>query len=197
MPHFFVTGDRRFVPPHVWNEMVGLPHPPEGFACDGCTFSPDYLFGVDVWIAGVIHDFHYEDPPPLGGTWHGRREADRALRDNIRRLFELKGEDISAQYLGRARWLEKLALLLGLNEHALSWAAHSTVLRAYRVLGGLVACAYYGRVRIWGPPAYFYDEGECPLGFFARVREVWGAWKPTAQALVKVLAAKGVGRTKP
>lgn len=51
----------------------------------------------------------------------------------------------------------------------------------------LAARAYYGRVRIWGAGSYAYwDEGEKPRGFLARVREAWGSWEPTEEAVRRV-----------
>lgn len=53
-----VGGEERPVPTFVASQMLG-PRPPHGFECDGCSYSPDYLFGVPLWIACVWHDVPY------------------------------------------------------------------------------------------------------------------------------------------
>lgn len=52
-----------------------------------------------------------------------------------------------------------------------------------RWLARLVGAAYYGRVRVWGKKSYrHWEDGEEPLSWLDRVREVWGGWEPTDEA---------------
>lgn len=103
---FFCSGEAREVPGLVWRSLLG-PKPPEGYRCDGCSSSPDRLFGVDIWPACVIHDYHYREGV-IGGTWHARRAADRILRANIRDQFNRAGKPrrgrlVARLYYGRVR----------------------------------------------------------------------------------------------
>lgn len=146
----------------LWNLLRG-PKPKAGFACDGCSMSPDKIRKYKIWPACVVHDFHYEPDAPLGGTWYGRLVADRFLRDNIYDLMRAQG------------------------------ASHRFAKATSRL--------YYGRVRIWGAKAYFYAEGEEPLGFRQRLREIYGGWEPRPDAVSQtsraILKGGGVGRRKP
>ena len=66
------------------------------FQSDGCTFYPDGTSSeLVLWRDNcVVHDYAYWK----GGTWKERRDADRKLRDGIRR----KGKPVIAQlaYVG-------------------------------------------------------------------------------------------------
>ena len=55
---FFVRGVPRSFPREHWNRLIG-PKPPDGYATDGCSLSPDYLATRPVWPACIIHDWHY------------------------------------------------------------------------------------------------------------------------------------------
>ena len=88
---FTVAGEQRKIPLSHWQQLAG-PKPPEGFKCDGCSCSPDFLGMLALWPAGVIHDYHYH--VRLEGqvrNWHSRWLADATLRANMRVLVQLQG----------------------------------------------------------------------------------------------------------
>jgi len=68
-----------YIGSEVFRELKGL-KPGLGFECDGCTMSPDSLFGVDIRPACLLHDYAYL----IGGNEADRLQADRNLRDNIK-----------------------------------------------------------------------------------------------------------------
>jgi len=72
--------DREDLPAYILGLMEG-PVPPSGYACDGCTFSPDVLGGMDCRPACFYHDFAYK----LGGGKRERLRADRTFYRNLRR----------------------------------------------------------------------------------------------------------------
>lgn len=141
----------------VWAQLRG-PKPPEDFACDGCTLSPDVYRTwrgrtYKLWPACVVHDFHYRDTdlrwpgartPDLAGVWPvvpgnaaGRSYADSTFRYNLRVLIALQGG---------SRW----------DQRRLSWL-------------------YWGRVRIWSARLFrHWHKGAEPLSRWARIKEVWG-----------------------
>lgn len=70
--------------------LVG-PEPPEEFEGDGCSASPDILWGVPLHIACRLHDWHYD---PESGV--SRFMADFFFQRNLFRLCRAYG-------LGRIR----------------------------------------------------------------------------------------------
>lgn len=67
------------IPESVAQKMVG-PRPPENFRCNGCTMSPDKVFGVDLSPACYWHDYAYM----LGGGENMRLLSDRLFFHNLR-----------------------------------------------------------------------------------------------------------------
>jgi hypothetical protein len=57
------------------------PKPPQAFTCDGCTFSPDGMFGIDWREACRWHDWAYRSNARLS-----RFRADWYLFRNMRTL---------------------------------------------------------------------------------------------------------------
>ena len=82
---FMVGGAHRSCMRETWDRLIG-PKPPEGYAADGCTLSPDYVADRPVWPACVVHDYHYTG---VVSRWR----ADWILMRNIYRL--LRAEDFS------------------------------------------------------------------------------------------------------
>jgi hypothetical protein len=139
-----VSGEVLEVSQRLWSALQG-PKPPAGFECNGCTFSPDTLpGGLKVWPACVIHDYHYSQARPLGGTWASRRRADAIFYGNVYR---------GARIQGRSLW------------------------RASRTAG-----AYWRGVRAGGAARFPFEEGEKPLGWWSRLREVLGGFKAVRDA---------------
>lgn len=109
----------------VWWLQLEGPRPPEGFDCDGCSWSPDWLkaTGYILWPACVIHDYHYREahaaPQPratLVSAWPDRARADAILYRNLLTMLRVQG--------------------------------------ANRAFAEAVAWAYWGRVRVWGAGSY-------------------------------------------
>ncbi len=100
-----VGGARRFAPEYLWRNMRG-PLPLDGFVSDGCTCSPDSIWGMVLWPACVIHDYAYRvGLPRQVRNWHSRWLADRTLRRNISRLIQLQwGGRIAAWLLAWVVW---------------------------------------------------------------------------------------------
>lgn len=77
------------------------PKPPDWFVSNGCTCSPDSLFGVDISLACHYHDWHYRHRWPGGNNEKARYIADRYF------LFNLKECGLPAPiaffYYGRVR----------------------------------------------------------------------------------------------
>lgn len=103
MAHTFsVAGRRMQVSVGLWSRMTG-PLPPEGYACDGCSMSPDSWRRFKLWPACVVHDYHYREGVV------SRADADAALRQNLRELVLAQGgsrseaERIAWIYWGRVR----------------------------------------------------------------------------------------------
>lgn len=67
------------VPPTLLARMEG-PVPPPEFVCNGITFAPDFVGGVDCRAAGIWHDYAYG----IGGTESDRERADYQLFRNLR-----------------------------------------------------------------------------------------------------------------
>ena len=151
-PVRFIVSDRPLlVSQWLWRQLEG-PKPRDGFACDGCSWSPDAYVTLTgkvykLWPACVVHDYGYRTHklrmaallgtgPGIAGTAAGRKECDGRFRRNLRMLIKLQGGS-------------------GFDQKRLAWL-------------------YWGRVRIWGAKAFqHWGEGAEPLSFWARVREVW------------------------
>lgn len=105
MPWFEVGGARRFAPEYLWRNMQGA-LPLAGFVSDGCTCSPDSIWGMVLWPACVIHDYAYRVAlPAQRRCWHSRWLADRTLRRNISRLVRLQNMDrVTAWLLAWVVW---------------------------------------------------------------------------------------------
>lgn len=73
-----VSGERRTVPTTLWSRLTG-PKPPVSFACNGCSYSPDYVLGKPIWPACAIHDWHYHD----GGPDISQNRADVVFARNV------------------------------------------------------------------------------------------------------------------
>ncbi len=148
---FKVSGKALQVADYFWKQLRG-PKPPDGFECDGCTFSPDRLVSISgrtykLWPACVIHDHHYrtealrhgsvvEAGGRVTGTARGRKYADDTFYWNLRKLVAAQGGGKFEQ--ARLAWL------------------------------------YWGRVRVWGARHFqHWDEGAKPLSRWARLKEVW------------------------
>jgi len=142
---FVVGGNALEVGDAYWSLLEG-PKPPSGFACDGCSMSPDAWTTwrgrtYKLWPACVVHDYHYRTrvlrvAGLLPGTAAGRKQADDALYRNITALVRAQG---------------------------------GTAFEAHRI-----AWVYWGRVRVWGAGSYqHWDEGAEPLSRWARIKEVW------------------------
>ena len=56
-------------------------HPPEDYAGNGCTCSPDFISGTDIRPACHWHDYAYS----LGGTEERREKVDRIFKRNLLR----------------------------------------------------------------------------------------------------------------
>lgn len=104
---FIVGGKEVHVPDAIWNQMEG-PLPPEGFACDGCTSSPDEWRGFNLLPACIVHDFHYKRAS-MGPHRVGRMVSDGIMRRNLKRAVAFYGgghgsqERIGWLYWGRVR----------------------------------------------------------------------------------------------
>lgn len=72
--------------PALLAQMEG-PQPPDDFASNGCTASPDQIGSADLRPACHFHDFAYGrwQIDAVGGTENDRMEADSALYRNLRR----------------------------------------------------------------------------------------------------------------
>ena len=68
----------------VWDKLEGE-LPPEDFVSNGCSCSPDILFGIDIRPACHVHDFHYSWQMnwPLGRNEKARYMADHWLLNNL------------------------------------------------------------------------------------------------------------------
>lgn len=84
-----IAGDLRAVSRKWWVQLQG-PLPPEGYSCDGCSWSPDWFHGWKLWPACAIHDFHYRTEA-LGSDALARARADVALRANLQTLLRIQG----------------------------------------------------------------------------------------------------------
>jgi hypothetical protein len=81
---FNVSGEERLYPDYLWTKLVGTDEVEvEGFACDGCSNSPDSYRGYLLWPACFVHDWNYRKGN-LGYNWGGRKHADRLLRTNLK-----------------------------------------------------------------------------------------------------------------
>jgi hypothetical protein len=127
--NFRINDEIRGVERVLWLSLDG-PVPDEMFCCNGCTLSPDVLRGWRLWIACVVHDYHYHTLKPLGEGWRSRMEADAILRRNLRRVVLYDGGSLAQAE--RVAWL------------------------------------YWGRVRIFGRPAWNDAPGLC--------RRLWSVW---------------------
>ena len=78
---FMVQGCPRYFLCESWDKLIG-PKPPEGYATNGCTFSPDYVADRPVWPACVIHDYHYSG---VVSRW----KADWIFMRNLYRLLRV------------------------------------------------------------------------------------------------------------
>ncbi len=112
-----VSGRRLEVSRRLYDPLAG-PKPEAGFPSDGCSTSPDTWWlrtvfsgawvRAKLWPGCHIHDYHYREGP-LAHNWGGRREADRVLRINVRRLMRAQGasrrkaERVAWLYWGRVR----------------------------------------------------------------------------------------------
>jgi hypothetical protein len=105
---FEVSGLELPVPLDLWGRLEG-PKPEAGFACDGCSCSPDCWRGYPVVFACIIHDYHYSDEKPLGADWEARLTADAIFYRNLRKVVWYYGgsageaERIGWIYWGRVR----------------------------------------------------------------------------------------------
>ncbi len=107
---FICAGQERAVWAEWWDQLQG-PKPPEGYSCDGCSWSPDWLraTGYMLWPACVIHDFHYREARVariLGASasWPTRAEADARLAANLNVLLRLQGGTVLARIMPRLFW---------------------------------------------------------------------------------------------
>ena len=80
---FMVGGVLRSFPRESWDRLIG-PKPPETFATDGCSISPDAVYGRPVWPACIIHDWHYSGQV-------SRWKADWIFQRNVYRLLRMGG----------------------------------------------------------------------------------------------------------
>lgn len=82
----FCSGELRTLPVAIWNALWGPKPPvPHEFICNGCTMSPDFLFGKRAWPACVIHDYHYNE------TSLSRLVADQLFRENLKISLKADG----------------------------------------------------------------------------------------------------------
>lgn len=89
---FRVSGGWREVSAALFRQLAGWNLVPDGYECDGCSGgSPDYWRGYKLWPACVVHDRMYDRDALRGANWAGRWQADRELRQNLRRLLETQG----------------------------------------------------------------------------------------------------------
>lgn len=91
---FNVKGERRVCLRERWDRLLG-PKPPEGFATDGCSFSPDYIAHRPVWPACIVHDYHYS----AGEAKVSRRHADWVFFRNLYRLLRMGGMFFGAAFV--------------------------------------------------------------------------------------------------
>lgn len=79
MRSVYVSGEVRSIPDALWDGLHGpKPFYTERFVCNGCTLSPDNLFGKDTWPACVVHDYQYSRHSTID-----RAEADATFRRNM------------------------------------------------------------------------------------------------------------------
>lgn len=69
---------------------------------DYCTMVPDKLFGVSMKPACYHHDRQYRNEVKVRKT---RKQADRAFRDHIFKLFKNKNKPIIGYLVSRWRYL--------------------------------------------------------------------------------------------
>lgn len=101
---FLISGNPRNADRELWFSLCG-PKPVEGFVCDGASWSPDVWRGFPIWVAAVIHDFHYRSGV-LGASWASRRRADNVFRKNVRRVVRFSGGGpLSAWRISSIYWL--------------------------------------------------------------------------------------------
>lgn len=60
--------------------------------CDGCSSSPDRVFGVSLVPACWCHDWAYGGHTHLGGTARARKRIDQMFRRNVKRCLYLDGK---------------------------------------------------------------------------------------------------------
>lgn len=79
MRRVYVSGEIREIPDALWDGLHGpKPFFTELFVCNGCTLSPDHVFGKIVWPACVAHDYQYSAHSTID-----RAEADATFRRNL------------------------------------------------------------------------------------------------------------------
>ncbi len=101
---FIVSGRPLRVSLHLWKAMQGDPLPRGGYACDGCSNSPDALGHLKLWPACVIHDHDYrEKQKDQARNWHSRWRSDKRLRTNMTTLVRMQGG--SKGHARRLAWL--------------------------------------------------------------------------------------------
>jgi hypothetical protein len=123
---FNVSGSLRVVSRRLWNYLEG-PRPGVGFACDGCSNSPDFWGEYLLWPACIIHDYHYREAV-FGTGWRARSKADAVFRRNMVTVLRLQGCGFARSrrlawiYWGRVRVWGRCAYRRGEGtENALPW----------------------------------------------------------------------------
>lgn len=82
----YCSGELREIPWALWaNLWEPKPPRPDQFVCNGCSYSPDFLFGKAAWPACVIHDYQYNQ------TAVDRSEADAIFKRNFKYCLEAEG----------------------------------------------------------------------------------------------------------
>jgi hypothetical protein len=89
----------------VWEQMRG-PLPPSNFKSDACTLWFDNPFGVRVWVACKIHDWHYSK----SGPEISRTRADAKFAANVYKIATIDGRNfmvasfLAAKYTAAVVW---------------------------------------------------------------------------------------------
>ena len=141
---FKVGGKRIAITSDLWFSLLG-PRPNHDFECDGCSNSPDSYHT----ITGRVFKLW---PACVIHDYHYRTKGglisltrDAAGRREADRIFR-ENLRLCIAHSGGSKF----------DQRRLSWL-------------------YWGRVRVWGAKAFqHWVEGAEPLGWFKRMREVWG-----------------------
>ena len=81
----YISGVERVVSYNMLRLLRGWTRLPEGYRCDGCSWSPDSWRGYKLWPACALHDLFYRDPVERGE--HSRRQVDADFRYNLGQLL--------------------------------------------------------------------------------------------------------------